>query len=309
MSHPSTIAWRKKFCVREQRLSLIRWGLSDIGPSQGDKKMQFRTSYIRTVALGILTTLTLAMSMTPAAKAQEDLAAGLKKKFRITQINSEGVAAVPGTVLTVEADGINAEPYPTMITFENPVVDGQVKQRSKGFGFLKSNNLQILQPGQKVYITKINTASEGKDDDIKVTILTCDTVLATFTNGTAGGQYQTPKRYSTTLAFKLPKGSLAQTSVDDAAKMIEAVLSFHAGDQGRSRIRGTVGRSCEPNCAVSAVPAAPAGPPTIALGQTIDEVTGIMGAPKEVVDLGPKKIYKYPDMKVVFLDGKVSDVQ
>jgi hypothetical protein len=276
------------------------------------QKMPISTSFVRNVTLGVFSSFALAMSMTPAAMAQDDLAAGLKQKFRITQINSVGVAAVPGTVLTVEADGINAEPYPTMITFENPVEDGQVKQRSKGLGFLKSNNLQILQPGQKVYVTKISTSSESKDDDIKVTILTCDTVLATFTNGRYGGQYQTPKRYSTTLAFKLPKGALAQTSVEDAAKMIEAVLSFHAEDQGRSRVASRVERSCEPNCAVSANPPAaapPAGPPTIALGQTIDQVTAALGEPKEVVDLGSKKIYKYPDMKVVFMNGKVSDVQ
>jgi hypothetical protein len=201
------------------------------------------------------------------------------------------------------------------------VVDGQVKQRSKGFGLLKSNNLQILQPGQKVYITKINASSESKDDDLKVTILTCDPVLATFTNGTYGGQYQAAKRYSTTLAFKLPKGSLAQLSLADASKMIDGVLSVNPADQMRGRDAGTVARSCEPHCAVSATTgtvvggAAPAptgasgGTTTIALGQTMDQVTAAMGAPQQIVDLGSKKIYKYPDMKVVFLNGKVSDVQ
>ncbi len=55
--------------------------------------------------------------------------------------------------------------------------------------------------------------------------------------------------------------------------------------------------------------AAPAAPKTIALGQSVDEVTGALGNPKKVVDLGPKKIYVYEDMKVTFRDGKVSDVQ
>jgi len=283
--------------------------------------MLIRRSYVRKVTLGIFSALTLALSMTPAAVAQDDLVAALKKKYHLTEINMQGVAAHPGTVLAIEADGINAEPYPTMITFENPVVDGQVKQRSKGFGLIKSTNLQILQPGQKVYITKINSSSQSHDDDLKVTILTCDAVLATFTNGTYGGQYQAAKRYSTTLAFKLPKGTLAQLSVDDASKMIEAVLSVNPADQGRARDAGTVARSCEPHCAVStttgtvvgsavvAQTSAPASAPTIALGQTIDQVTGIMGAPKQIVDLGSKKIYRYPDMKVVFVNGQVSDVE
>jgi hypothetical protein len=258
--------------------------------------------------------------MAPAAIAQDDLVTGLKQKLRLTEINMQGVAANPGTVLTIEADGINAEPYPTMITFENPVVDGQVKQRSKGFGLLRSTNSQVLQPGQKVYITKINASSQSHDDDLKITILTCDAVLATY--GSNYSQYQTAKRYSGTLAFKMPKGSLAQLSVDDAAKMVEAVLSVNPADQGRARDSGTVARSCEPHCAVStttgtvvgsAVVAAPAGAPatapTIALGQTIAQVTATMGSPQQIIDLGAKKIYKYPDMKVIFMNGQVSDVQ
>jgi hypothetical protein len=280
--------------------------------------MLMQWAYVRKVTLGIFVVGAFGIGMTPAAVAQTDLVAALKHKYRISEINTQGVVANPGTVLTIEADGINAEPYPTMITFENPVVDGQVKQRSKGLGFLKSTNVQILQPGQKVYITKINSDLGGKEDALKVTILTSDAVLATYTNGTYGGQYQAPKRYSGTLAFKLPKGTLSQMSVEDASKMIDAVLSVNPADQGRVRDAGVVTRSCEPHCAVSATTGVPVGtpasapastPPTVALGQTLDQVTATLGAPKQIVDLGSKKIYKYPDMKVIFTDGKVSDVQ
>lgn len=59
-----------------------------------------------------------------------------------------------------------------------------------------------------------------------------------------------------------------------------------------------------------APPAAPAGPPpTVAMGQTIDQVTAAFGQPTRVVDLGVKKIYVYKDMKVTFKAGKVSDVE
>ncbi len=62
--------------------------------------------------------------------------------------------------------------------------------------------------------------------------------------------------------------------------------------------------------APEAAPAAPAAAPkTIEIGQTIDQVTAILGAPKTVVNLGAKKIYVYPDMKVTFVGGKVRDVQ
>jgi hypothetical protein len=58
-----------------------------------------------------------------------------------------------------------------------------------------------------------------------------------------------------------------------------------------------------------AAPAEAAAPVTISLGQTVDEVTAILGPPKSIVELGPKKIYVYKDMKITFNSGKVTDVQ
>lgn len=52
-----------------------------------------------------------------------------------------------------------------------------------------------------------------------------------------------------------------------------------------------------------------AQPITISLGQTIDQVVAVQGQPQKIVDLGGKKIYVYPDIKVTFMDGRVADVQ
>jgi hypothetical protein len=57
----------------------------------------------------------------------------------------------------------------------------------------------------------------------------------------------------------------------------------------------------------AATPAA--APAAIALGQTPDEVTAILGPPVNIVDLGDKKIYVYKNLKVTFTAGKLSDVQ
>jgi hypothetical protein len=38
-------------------------------------------------------------------------------------------------------------------------------------------------------------------------------------------------------------------------------------------------------------------------------VTAAFGQPTSVIDLGVKKVYNYPGMKVTFKSGKVSDVQ
>jgi len=55
---------------------------------------------------------------------------------------------------------------------------------------------------------------------------------------------------------------------------------------------------------------APVGePPTVALGQSPDQVIAALGQPKSIMDLGAKKIYVYKDAKVTFRDGKVADIQ
>jgi hypothetical protein len=55
--------------------------------------------------------------------------------------------------------------------------------------------------------------------------------------------------------------------------------------------------------------APPAEPQTIQLGQTNAEVEAALGKPEKIVNLGPKQIYVYKDLKVTFMKGKVSDVQ
>ena len=59
-----------------------------------------------------------------------------------------------------------------------------------------------------------------------------------------------------------------------------------------------------------AAPAATGASPTsVTLGMTIEQVVGILGQPQVVGDLGSKKTYFYGNMKVIFTDGKVTDVQ
>jgi hypothetical protein len=68
---------------------------------------------------------------------------------------------------------------------------------------------------------------------------------------------------------------------------------------------GTAAPAGEPTAAAAPAPA----PVTLSLGQTIDEVVAALGQPKNIVDLGPKKIYVYKDMKITFNNGKVTDIQ
>jgi len=55
--------------------------------------------------------------------------------------------------------------------------------------------------------------------------------------------------------------------------------------------------------------AAPADAPTVTLGQSTSDVEAILGQPANKAKLGKKIIYNYSGMKVIFTDGRVSDVQ
>jgi hypothetical protein len=52
-----------------------------------------------------------------------------------------------------------------------------------------------------------------------------------------------------------------------------------------------------------------AAPPTIAVGQTKEQVTAAIGQPVKAAKIGAKEILYYKDMKVTLLNGKVSDVE
>ena len=59
--------------------------------------------------------------------------------------------------------------------------------------------------------------------------------------------------------------------------------------------------------------ALPAPPPTASVsidkGQTTGQVQSALGPPAKVVNLGTKTIYIYKDMKVTFVNGKVTDIE
>ena len=77
-----------------------------------------------------------------------------------------------------------------------------------------------------------------------------------------------------------------------------------AADQAEKEASTDAGSGPGPNAAAPA-----AEPVSVDVGQTIDQVTAALGTPLKVVNLGAKKIYVFKDMKVTFLNGKVSDVQ
>jgi hypothetical protein len=78
-------------------------------------------------------------------------------------------------------------------------------------------------------------------------------------------------------------------------------------NQAEQEATGTVPSN---NAQVGSPLAAPANSPvTVAMGQTIDQVRAAMGSPERLAELGPRVIYYYSGMKIVFKNGKVSDIE
>lgn len=80
-------------------------------------------------------------------------------------------------------------------------------------------------------------------------------------------------------------------------------------DQAEKEVTDEAQQETGPSTPPPDAPPPAQSPATITLGQSVDEVTAILGPPLTVIDLGAKKIYKYQDMKITFKDGKVSDVE
>jgi hypothetical protein len=72
--------------------------------------------------------------------------------------------------------------------------------------------------------------------------------------------------------------------------------------------QATLGQGAPPTAAAPA-PAQTGSHGTISLGMTFDQVQGVMGAPQRTALLGSKRIDVYPDFKVTFTDGVVTDIQ
>ncbi len=71
----------------------------------------------------------------------------------------------------------------------------------------------------------------------------------------------------------------------------------------------TGGPSASPSPEPVSPAAAPASKTPLTIGQTVEEVTGVLGQPVNIVDLGSKKIYVFKDLKVTFTNGKASAFQ
>jgi hypothetical protein len=240
--------------------------------------------------------------------------AAIEKKYVVTEVSANhDQITKDGTTMSLKCAGVYSLPTNEMLTTppDNAVADGKIKSPNMMVKYtLEKLGAHVLQTGEKVYITKIEDKTDSKGDVLKFSLLTANSLDVT-------GQ-SAQKKFSATVSFHFKKGYLDETPPEDVEQAIEAVMAPDSGsDQAQSGSGGAAAQPQQPSPPRQAAapappppPAAPAGPPpTITIGESSTQVLQAMGMPQQMIDLGKKKTYVYKNMKVIFVDDKVSDVQ
>jgi hypothetical protein len=247
-----------------------------------------------------------------AVSLQEQLAA----QYKLVKMGSDtsGYSVVEaGTLLAIQKGGILGVPYTDQTVlatkYENGTVHSPssllVQGKKSLLGHFSQTQSQgqtthLFAVGDKVYPTKIDVIVAS--DKVSMGIVACDTCNKT----------DPPTYNKAQVVFQFPKGTLANASAGQVEDVIGQLLSIsgddaqQGGGQGGNDQQGGDQGAAQGQAQQQAPPPEPQ---QIEKGQTPDQVKAALGQPDKIVNLGTKQIYVYKDLKVTFINGKVSDVQ
>ncbi len=260
------------------------------------------------------TVLPLPRAGAQAVSLQEQLVA----QYKAVKMGSDtsGYSVVEeGTLLAIQKGGMLGVPYSDKATLTNKYEGGAVHAPS---GLMLSGKKAILghfsstqsqgqttklfAKGDKVYPTKVEVNVEK--DIVTLGIVACDTCNKT----------DPPTYNKANVAFQFPKGSLAKASAGDVEDTIGQLLSISDSSQdqggGQDQQQGAQGdQQGGGQQGGGAQQPAQQEPASVEVGMTPAQVEAALGKPDKKVTLPTKQTYYYKDMKVIFKDGKVVDVQ
>ena len=278
------------------------------------------------IEIGVLFVALIVVGIMPRVVAAQDAPAisledQLKAQYTLVKMGADtGGAAVveQGTILVIKKGGILSVPYGDSSVVPTKYQDGTVHSPNnmvmKGIGFGlgkmgKTQTTRLMQANEKVYPSRISV--NLPKDQVEISIIACDSC-----NNVSPTTF-----YKADVIFQFAHGTLASTSPSQVEDTISGLLniddSASSGDQGGNNQQGGQqqggqqgGNDQQGGGGQAQQPAAPpAEPAQIDKGQTPDQVKAALGNPDKIINLGTKMIYVYKDIKVTFLNGKVSDVQ
>jgi hypothetical protein len=258
-----------------------------------------------------LAAITMMLSLTLAA--QGDTAAiqqKLSAQYKLTTTTADRSDIVTaGDVVEIQKPGLVmyavASPMPPSNTYKN----GKIGQGWGGFG--KDLAISMSTPGG-------GTAADYPHRTFAVGEKCWVTGVQAQKDGVLFVLYSDPiddVRYYANL--KIPYANKKEVpSADAALQLVAEVLALvpqdNQGGQG-GQPAGDLAPATAPEAPMPDIapppPPADAPPPTIAVGQTKDQVTAAFGQPVKAAKIGAREIFYYKDMKVTFLNGKVSNVE
>ena len=260
-----------------------------------------RERAIQVIALmvaGIFLRSVAAAQNTPTSLRQQ-----LRAQYKIVRIGSDsnGTSVLqPGTVLTVQKGGILGVGPKTIEVCPSTYQDNDLRLPGALCKSMARKNTRNFQVGEMVYPSKIDV--NFRKETISFAITACDSC-----NGV-----NPPTFFKSEVIFQFAKGYLETASVQQVEDMIGQVFAIANSSeaqqpQGPQGEQPAVQPAAEGGQTGKEQP--PAQPKTIQLGMAPAEVQAVLGQPEKIVNLGSKQIFVYKDLKVTFVDGKVSDVQ
>jgi hypothetical protein len=260
------------------------------------------------------TVLPLPRAGAQAVSLQEQLAAQYKAVKMGSDTSGYSVTE-EGTLLAIQKGGMLGSPYSEKTTLANKYEGGVIHPPSglllSGkkaiFGHFSTTQSQgqttkLFAKGDKVYPMKVDVNLEK--DTVTLGIVACDTCNKT----------DPPTYNKANVVFQFPKGALAKASAGDVEDTIGQLLSIsdNAQDQGGGQQQGGDQQQAaqgDQQGGGAQQPAAQQEPASVEVGMTPAQVEAALGKPDKKVTLPSKVTYYYKDMKVIFKDGKVADVQ
>jgi hypothetical protein len=235
----------------------------------------------------LITAILLLSLVALNAEAATPVEAGsaVTDRYQITTTGFFGDYNEIGSVLTPRREGLKVN-RPSKAFKPNVVKNRQLAVASASDIPLGNTHDGALKQGERLYLYGVATGV----DYVQLDLYTVATYVVPGMRG------PTPLQASVRFLYD---GGLAGVStrqiLDDIGEWLVAKDDSRQAASGSRRSANTA-------------PAARATS-TVRLGQTREEVTLILGPPEKQILLGAKTIFIYPDVKVLFMDGKVTDAE
>jgi len=241
--------------------------------------------------------LLLLLAASPSfAVTRDEAVSAVKARYRITTAAFLGGFSEIGSVLTPRREGLRAN-RPSKAFKPNEVRNRQLATAGGGDLPLGGAHDGALKPGERLHLYGVRAGN----DYVQLDLYT----VATYVVPGSGTRGPTPLQASVSFQYEGGlEGVTTQQLLDDIGEWLSV-----EGEVRPAAVESPP--AAEPRPVIVPSEPRPAGraTSTIRLGQTLEEVTAILGPPEKQILLGAKTIFVYRDVKVVFVDGKVADAE